>query len=246
MNEEKIMKNLIQRRHFLRGAGTFIVLSALSLGGHAAEPKILFAGKNLDAWDFTAGAWEVESDGSMACRMKEVKDKKGKTVVRAMGYAWSKKTYGDFELTLSYKLSEGANSGVFYRTDPKNPVQAGLEIQLMDNVGFQKTHGKKDARKLNGSFYDAQAPEQDAAKPVGEWNTMKLVCKGPKIELYINGLRSFAVNADAWTTPGKNPDGTANKFKKAIKDFPRSGHIGLQNHGQQVWFKDIKIKTTGD
>jgi len=237
---------LLHCRHFLRGTGALIVLSILCLDCKAAEPEVLFAGKGLDEWEFKTGAWEVESDGSMTCRMQEAKDKKGKTVVRGMGYAWSRKTYGDFELTLSYKLSEGANSGVFYRTTPKNPVQAGLEIQLMDNVGFQKTHGKKDDRKLNGSFYDAKAPEQDASRPVGAWNTLNLVCKGPKIELHINGVRSFAVNADDWTTPGKNPDGTANKFKKAIRDFPRSGQIGLQNHGQQVWFKDIKIKELGD
>jgi len=236
------MNTSIQRRLFLQGVVALIAFSVISLVCQAAEPEVLFDGKGLGEWDFVEGGWEIESDGSMACRMKEVKDKKGKTVARAMGYAWSKKTYGDFELTLSYKLSEGANSGVFYRADPKNPVQEGLEIQLMDNVGFQKTHGKKDARKLNGSFYDAKAPEKDAAKPVGEWNTLKLVCKGAKIELHINGIRSFAVNADDWITPGKNPDGTTNKFKKAIKGFPRSGHIGLQNHGQEVWFKDIKIK----
>ena len=72
--------------------------------------------------------------------------------VRGKGYIWSKAEYENFDLTLSYKLSEGANSGVFYRVNDKNnPVQDGLEVQLMDNEGFQKTHGKKDAKKLNGS-----------------------------------------------------------------------------------------------
>ncbi len=219
-----------------------LALSVVGALAVAADPETLYDGKSLDAWEFKPGAWVIEADGAMGCRMETVKDKKGQERVRGMGYAWSKKTYGDFELALRYKLSEGANSGVFYRADPSDPVQAGLEIQLMDNEGFQKTHGKKDAKKLNGSFYDARASENDAAKPVGEWNDLRLICRGPRVELHLNGVRSFAVNVDDWTEAGKNPDGTANKFKKAIKDFPRTGKVGLQNHGQPVWFKDVVIK----
>ena len=55
-----------------------------------------------------------------------------------MGYLWTKQEFEDFELHLEYKLSEGANSGIFYRSDPQDPVQKGFEIQLMDNTGFQK------------------------------------------------------------------------------------------------------------
>ncbi len=226
-----------------------LACSALGILACTAAPdgdgdgdEILFDGKKLEAWSFRDGAWAIDGEGAMTCRMEKVKDKKGNLRTRGMGYAWSKKTYGDFELTLSYKLSHGANSGVFYRADPKNPVQGGFEIQLMDNEGFQKTHGKKDAKKLNGSFYDGKAPSSDPSNPVGQWNRLKLTCRGPKVTLAINGVSVFAVNVDDWKTPGKNPDGTGNKFKKALKDFPRHGHIGLQNHGQPVWFKDIRIK----
>jgi hypothetical protein len=195
----------------------------------------------LDAWTFSPKAWYIDDTGAMTCRMEKVKDKKGKLLTRGMGYAWSKKTYGNFELTLSYKLSEGANSGIFYRTNPKNPVQGGFELQLMDNEGFQKTHGKKDAKKLNGSFYDAKAPSSDPSKPVGEWNTLRLTCRGSNIQIAINKTQVIDVNVDDWKTAGKNPDGTKNKFKTALKDLPRTGHLGLQNHGQKVWFKNIKM-----
>ena len=212
------------------------------LNSHAGQREILFNGSNLRAWEYRPGSWVLDSDGSMTCKMEKVKAKNGKVRVRGMGYIWTKKEYGDFELNLSYKLSEGANSGVFYRTDKDNPVHGGFEIQLMDNEGFQKTHGKKDAKKLNGSFYDAKAPSSDPAKPVGEWNTFKLTCKGSSIRLSINGVQVFDVNVDQWHTAGLNPDGTKNKFKTALKDLPRTGRIGLQNHGQVVWFKDISIK----
>jgi len=221
----------------------FIVVFALSLIGlRAGERQILFNGSNLSAWEYRPGSWALDSDGSLTCRMEKVKDKQGRMRVRGMGYIWTKKEYGDFELSLSYKLSPGANSGVFYRADKDNPVQGGFEIQLMDNEGFQKTHGKKDPKKLNGSFYDAQAPSADPARPVGQWNTFKLTCKGPRIRLSINGVEVINVNVDDWDKPGLNPDGTKNKFKTALKDLPRKGRIGLQNHGQQVWFKDIVIR----
>ncbi len=202
----------------------------------------LFDGTALDAWEFPDDSWEILEDGSMVCRMKEGKDKAGNPKMVAMGNIWTRREFGDFDLTVSYKLSEGANSGVFYRADKENPVQGGLEVQLMDNVGFQKAHGVKDARKLNGSFYDGQAPSSDPAHPPGAWNTLRLTCKGPRIQIAINGTQVIDVNIDEWDTPGQNPDGTTNKFKNALKDFPRRGRIGLQNHGQVAWFKDIVIR----
>ncbi len=91
-------------------------------------------------------------------------------------------------------------------------------------------------------FYDAQAPSSDPSNPAGQWNTLRLTCNGPRIQIAINGTQVIDVDVDRWDTPGKNPDGTSNKFKTALKDLPRTGRIGLQNHGQVVWFKDIKIR----
>ncbi len=221
-----------------------LILAALFPLLGMAEEKVLFNGKSLDAFDFSEASWVIDSDGAIACKMEEVKGKDGKTKLRSKGNIWSKEQYENFELTLSYKLSEGANSGVFYRvTDKENSVQKGFEIQLMDNEGFQKTHGKKDLRKLNGSFYDAKGPSSHPENPPGEWNTFKLRCDGSIIQCWVNGTQTFKVDVDDWTTPNKNPDGTTNKFKTALKDLERKGFVGMQNHGQYVWFKDVKIKT---
>ena len=85
-------------------------------------------------------------------------------------------------------------------------------------------------------------PSIDPAKPTGQWNTLTLTCNGPIIQLDINGIRVGQIDIDRWDTPGKNPDGSANKFKTALKDLPRTGRIGFQNHGQVVWIKDVTIR----
>jgi hypothetical protein len=234
-----------QRQNFFQMKTPIPFLSAIFLFGISSlEAEILFDGGSLEEFGFAKGSWEIEKDGSMVCRMEESKDKKGNKRLRGMGYIWTKKEFSDFDLTLSYKLSPGANSGVFYRTDKTNPVQGGFELQLMDNEGFQKKANRKlPPRKLNGSFYDCMAPVGEFSKPVGEWNQLRLTCKGPQVTCHINGKKSFSVNVDDWDTPGRNPDGSENKFKTALKDLPRKGRIGFQNHGQVVWFKDIKIQT---
>lgn len=214
------------------------VAKSISTALDLAESTTLFDGTNFDAWELDQeGGWEIDSQGAMVCKMGGDADKP-----KPMGNIWSKADFADFDLTLSYKLSEAANSGVFYRSDKTNPVQGGFEVQLMDNEGFQKEHGPRDERKLNGSFYDGKAPSSDPANPVGEWNAFRLTCDGPRIQIAINGVQVIDVNVDDWDTAGVNPDGTTNKFKTAFKDLPRNGKIGFQNHGQVVWFKDVKIR----
>lgn len=210
----------------------------------ALPPVALFDGTDFDAWEMDMeDGWRIEDDGSMVCRLGEPKeDSKGRVKRARFGDIWTAAEFANFDLQLQYKLTEGANSGVFYRSDKTNKVQGGFEVQLMDNEGFQKTHGVKDARKLNGSFYDGKAPSSDPSNPVGEWNDFRLVCDGPHIAISINGKEITKVNVDEWDTAGQNPDGTTNKFKTALKDLPRTGRIGFQNHGQIVWFKNVNIR----
>ncbi len=209
----------------------------------AEDAKALFDGKTLDDWEFKKGGWEIDDDGVMVCRMETVTAKNGSKRQKGMGYIWTKKSYDNFELSLSYKLSPGANSGVFFRTDKENPVQGGFEVQLMDDHGFLQSHGKVGGKHLNGAFYDAQAASSNPSKGAGKWNRMTLKCDGPRIQISINGVLVNDVDVDRWDTAKKNPDGSANKFKTALKDLPRHGRIGFQNHGQVVWVKGVKIRS---
>jgi hypothetical protein len=148
---------------------------------------------------------------------------------------WSKKKFTNFELTLEYKTSEGCNSGVFFRTNPKNPVQEGFEIQVASKGLYSGKH-------VVGSLYDAKEPSSIAVKADGEWNTMKMTCIGSKITIVLNDKEIQKINLTDWTTAKKNPDGTKNKFKTALKDLSQTGHIGFQYHGKPVWYRNVKVK----
>ena len=151
------------------------------------------------------------------------------------GIIWSKRKFGDFTISLEYKTSTKANSGLFFRTDPQNAVQGGFEIQIA-------SPGLYSGKHIVGSLYDAKEPMVAAGKPDGEWNIMELTCKGSLIKAKVNGQKVIDVDIDHWKEPNKNPDGSKNKFKTALKDLPYAGHIGLQYHGQPIWFRDIKIR----
>src|SRR5690606_4577505 len=127
------------------------------------KPVVLFDGKNLDQWTFKKEGWKIEED-AMA-------------LVKGGGYIWTKETYGDFELDLEFKVSKNCNSGIFFRTNPKNPVNEGFEIQVMHSAG------KQPNKHSAGALYDARPADKTVVKPAGEWNTFKLVCKGPMITI---------------------------------------------------------------
>lgn len=189
----------------------------------------LFNGRDLDGWATTGEAegWTV-ADGSILC------------TVNGGGYLYTVEEFGDFELSLEYRSDPDCNSGIFFHwSDLTDPVHTGLEIQILD------THGKPLNTHSCGALYDMVSPRSDAVKPAGEWNQVLLVCSGPSIELDFNGERILEVDIDRWETAGKNPDGSDSKFKYAWKTMPRRGHIGLQDHGGRIWFRNVRIRETG-
>lgn len=152
---------------------------------------------------------------------------------------WTKKSYGDFVLDLEFKVEKESNSGVFLRSGNTKKVLEALEIQVHEN---------KDGSKYGmvGAIYDALPPAEKVEKPVGEWNRFTITCKGSKLQLIFNGKLVLDADLDNWPEKGKNPDGTKNKFPKALKDFSRTGPIGFQGlHGKAqapVWYRNVKIK----
>lgn len=143
---------------------------------------------------------------------------------------------GDFTLDFDYKLSKGCNSGVFIRVgDLKDPVMTGIEVALDDTQG----HGLHDS----GAFYDLVPPARNAQKPAGQWNHMTITAKGAKVEVALNGEKVSEIDLDQWGETGKRPDGSGHKFKGVtVKNLPRAGHFGFQDHGQDCWYKNVKIK----
>lgn len=182
----------------------------------------LFNGQNLDGW--------MSSEGGTPSANWTVEDGTLKRTGRA-GYIWTRERFGDFELELEYQ-TEG-NSGVFFRTDnPRDPVQSGIEVQI-------HTPGGPDKHSV-GAVYDLQAPATNAAKP--GWNRLRIVARGSRIQVELNGEAIVDMDLDRWTTAGLNPDGSKNKYKRALKDFSRVGHIGFQDHGAMVAFRNIRLR----
>jgi hypothetical protein len=188
----------------------------------------LFNGKTLDGWSMTGKpeGWMVE-DGCILC------------TTQGGRYLYTLDQYDDFILSIDFKTEKSVNSGVFFRwSDLKDPVNTGIEMQILD------TYGREPTRKNDcGAIYDIIAPTRNTCKPAGEWNTAVITCDDNLVSIELNGEKIAWMDLDLWTEPGKNPDGTKNKFKYAYKDMARKGHIGLQDHGGKVWFRNIKLKT---
>jgi len=150
------------------------------------------------------------------------------------------KEWSDFVLSLDFRISKGCNSGVFIRTSPLRPRPGkdvgfnGIEIAIDDTSGA----GYHDT----GAIYDLVQPTKNVMKAAGHWNHMEITSNNNLITVELNGERVTRMNVDEWTEPNKRPDGTAHKFDIAYKDHPRKGYIGLQDHGADCWFKNIKLK----
>lgn len=222
---------------------TYLVLPVYSIAQSDEGFINLFDGKNIDAWT-TKGDWKV-INGILEL------ESKGDYVMVNSNYLWTKKTYDDFILELDFKITDEplfglekfngkgrpGNSGVFIRVEDKgNPVQTGMEIQ----VGPLKPDDEIERGSVGGVF-DLYAPVINAYVP-GKWNHYEISCKGSWVTVKLNGKETSKINLDKWTTAGVNPDGSKNKFKRPLKEFARSGYIGLQDHGTPASFKNIRIK----
>lgn len=148
---------------------------------------------------------------------------------------WTRAKLGDFVLDLEYKLAKGSNSGLFIRSQ-NHQWLPWIEVQVEDSFG------KSIDTHVTGGLYDVASPTRNAVKPAGQWNRMTLTADGPKICVVLNNEVVLNINLDHWTEAHKNPDGTNNKFDVAYKDLPRSGFIGLQDHGGRVWYRNIRMK----
>lgn len=150
--------------------------------------------------------------------------------------------FGDFELELEWKISAGGNSGIIYfiRETPAaaQTYSTGAEMQVLDDE--RHPDGKLPSHRA-GALYDLIVPSEAAAKPVGEWNKVRIVVREGRIEHWLNGRRVVATTYgdDAWRAMV-----AGSKFK-AMPDFAKvpRGRIALQDHGDRVWYRAIRIRS---
>lgn len=146
---------------------------------------------------------------------------------------------GDFELALEWKVAPGGNSGIFFRASEATtyPWEGGPEMQVLDDAGHPDGKLRETAAGANFGLHPAPA---GVVKPAGEWNEARLVVRGPHVEHWLNGRRmvTYELGSPDWKRRVAQ-----SKFAEMPRyaTFPR-GYIVLQDHGDSVWFRRIRLK----
>lgn len=210
----------------------FTLALALTSISHAAEEKwqSLFNGKNVEGWTTSNGkpmtkGW-VAKDGVLH------RESKG-------GDLFTAKAYSNFIFELEWKISPAGNSGIKYRMADYGGRLLGPECQVLDDD--KHPDGKKGKNRQSGALYDIlECNANKDLKPVGEWNHVRIVANGSKLEHWLNGKK--VVDIDTASHEWKKLV-AASKFKN-VKDFgtAKSGRIMLQDHSDPVWYRNIRIQ----
>jgi sugar phosphate isomerase/epimerase len=191
-----------------------------SVAGKWPSPQPLLK-PDLSNAEFKEGSWTWEGDVLVA---------------QGGGDLWTKESYGDFALSLEFKIGAGGNSGVFLRTsDTVNWLHNAIEVQILQGDA-------ENPRHIVGSLFDVLAPDRQKEIEPGTWHQFVIVAQGSKIVVHLDGEQIIDADLNQWTTAGKNPDDTPNKFEKACRDMAREGRIGLQYHGNPAWFRNLLIE----
>jgi hypothetical protein len=147
--------------------------------------------------------------------------------------------FGDFELRLEWKLAKNGNSGIMFRVTEEagQTYETGPEFQILDNAGHKDG---KDPMTSAGSNYAMHPPVRDVTRPVGEWNDVRLIVRGAHVEHWMNGVK--LLEYELWSGDWQKRV-QASKFAK-MPGYGRAkrGHIVLQDHGDLVWYRNLKIK----
>ena len=209
--------------------------------------ELMFNGSDSSGWrgynkEHFPASWTVDH-GTLKCKSQESREEAGKADGGDIIY--SKKVYSNFDIRLEWKISEGGNSGIFYlgREVPDWPIyKSALEMAILDNEKNDDATRGKDGNRKAGSLYDLIPANPQNARPVGEWNSVEIIVLQGKVVHRQNGkaVLEYELWTPAWKElvknskfPGMNPD---------WDNIAKEGLIGLQDHGCDVWFRNIKIR----
>jgi hypothetical protein len=183
----------------------------------------LLAGESVRAWRNITDESEIfEIQGDML-------HIPGNSLYPLRYVAWGDERLGDFALHLEFKLAKGANSGIFLRAQPNDPVYRGFEVQVLDDFGDSPN------KNGSGSIYDVVTPMFNLARPAGEWNSYDITVRGTNVVVIMNGWKVIDTDLALMTEP-------LGKFPVAYADLPREGLLMLQDHGGEVWYRNILLK----
>lgn len=201
--------------------------------------KLVFDGKTTNGWRgynkaaFPEKGWNIDQ-ASIHC----MKSGGGGDIILDQKLT-------NFELVLDWKIAEGGNSGIFIfgREIEGKPIYfSAPEMQVLDNERHGDAKAGKNGNHKAGSLYDMLPPNPQNTKPAGEWNTVKIVAKNGKIEFWQNGAKvvEFTMGTEEWKKMCE--DSKFKNWPEFVNNNAKDGFIGLQDHGDEVWFKNIKLK----
>jgi hypothetical protein len=246
-------------------AALFMGLSALALGGCAAdaapdasgartssgEPtaadsspaleaadfRVLFDGTSLDAWrgyrsESVPGGWSIDGEYNLA--FEPIEGGRGDLITVDQ--------FASFELVLEWRVAQGGNSGIFFHVteDHPWPWESGPEMQVLDDA--RHPDGQSPLTSA-GSNYALHAPSAEVVNPAGEWNEARLLVDGDQVEHWLNGVKivEYTLGSPEWEALV-----AGSKFAEMpAYGEARRGHIALQDHGDRVWYRDIRIREIG-
>ncbi len=233
-------------RYFYRAISATILFLFIAMTGSAQNTlsskeksegwKLLFDGKSTTGWrnyqsDKVTDRWKV-SNGELYL---------DKSVTAGAGDIMTDAEFQDYELAVEWKISPCGNSGIIFNVIEddkfKNTYNSGPEMQVLDNTCHPDA---KIAKHRAGDLYDLIAVSKETVKPAGEWNQVRIVSKNSTMEFWLNGTKvvDFTMHTPEWKSM------VANSKFKTMPGFAeaKKGHIALQDHGDAVWFRNIKIR----
>lgn len=193
----------------------------------------LFNGKDFSGWRFYKGrennSWEVV-DGVLHCKPFDGNDKRADLI--------TDKQYENFELSWEWKLLAQGNSGMMFRVTEEfdEPYLSGPEYQMLDDIGYP---GKIEEWQKTGANYGMHVAESAKPKPIGEWNESKIIVKGNHVEHWLNGKKvvAYELGSDDWKERKAK-----SKWNEAVGyGATTKGHIAIQDHGSEVWVRNLNI-----
>lgn len=218
-----------------------LVLNSLSVAEKSAGWELLFDGKSIKGWhkygtDSIGKAWVV-NDNSIHLKVSNKKDwqtANGGDIISA-------KEYANFHLKLDWKISKDGNSGIIFyvHEDPKKykfPWMTGPEMQVLDNIGHPDS---KIIKHRAGDLYDL-ITSKETVKPAQEWNHAEIIANNGNLQFFLNGVK--VVETTMWDHAWKKMIAGSKFYEYPGFGTYKSGKICLQDHGNNVWFRNIKIK----
>jgi 3-keto-disaccharide hydrolase len=224
-------------------AVAFLVAPALSGSESATEScdgfVSLFDGKTLDGWKRCRENGEIVPPKDSAFHVED-------GVIHCTGKGqdyWlviPGEKYGDCILRLEFKLVKDTNSGVFLRAPGLDlPAYKGFEVQVYDDWDINPKTNKLERFEPNkhssGSVFDVLSPMRNMSRPLGEWEQMEITSKGSVFTVTHNGFKIIDADFATLTEP-------IGKFDFPYSEMPKEGYIGVQNHGHELWFRNIEVK----